>query len=127
MLVVDSNKRIKLSGIRQNSWFQKDLPAYLQPLPVRPPPSDESEVEGASDEEEEEEGPDKWVEGIGLVEQTVVDDLCSKIAGLSSDDVWQSLRTGADKELLIAYQLCRDNRQLQGARASPFCLSLGPC
>ncbi|GAA5926949.1 hypothetical protein JCM3775_007087 [Rhodotorula graminis] len=54
----------------------------------------------------------EWVDGLGVVDQEIVDDLCSKIADLKSDDVWSKLKEGGDRELRIAYQLCRDNKRM---------------
>ncbi|GAA5882404.1 hypothetical protein JCM3774_004300 [Rhodotorula dairenensis] len=54
----------------------------------------------------------EWVEGLGVVDQEIVDDLCDKIKELGSDDVWKKLKEGGDKELRIAYQLCRDNKRM---------------
>jgi carbon catabolite-derepressing protein kinase len=55
----------------------------------------------------------EWIEGLGVVDQEVVDDLCSKIPALTSDEVWATLKEGADRELRIAYQLCRDNLRMR--------------
>lgn len=54
----------------------------------------------------------EWVDGLGVVDQEIVDDLCSKIQDLKSDDVWCKLKEGGDRELRIAYQLCRDNKRM---------------
>lgn len=54
----------------------------------------------------------EWVDQLGVVDQEIVDDLCGKIAGLKSEDVWSKLKEGKDKELRIAYQLCRDNKRM---------------
>lgn len=60
----------------------------------------------------------EWVDGLGVVDQEIVDDLCSKIADLKSDDVWSKLKEGGDRELRIAYQLCRDNKRMVEGCAS---------
>lgn len=136
MLEVDSNKRIKLHEIRLLPWFQKDLPVYLfAPAASTAPSNDDSDTHTpiASDDnsraalwsqEEAKEGSQtrrrEWVAGLGVVDQEIVDDLCGKIGGLKSEDVWVSLQTGKDKELRIAYQLCRDNkRMVEGCEFSP--------
>lgn len=54
----------------------------------------------------------EWVEGLGVVDQEIVDDLCEKIKELNSDEVWSKLKEGGDRELRIAYQLCRDNKRM---------------
>lgn len=62
----------------------------------------------------------EWVEGLGVVDQEIVDDLCDKIKELSSDEVWSKLKEGGDRELRIAYQLCRDNkRMMEGCEFRP--------
>jgi len=125
MLLVDSNKRIKLHEIRQLPWFQKDLAPYLfAPTTGGPRPQHDDE-DGEGDEGVEQapwtpEAPKEgevqrrreWVEGLGVVDQEIVDDLCGKIAGLKSEDVWTKLQGGEDRELRIAYQLCRDNKRM---------------
>lgn len=133
MLLVDSNKRIKLHEIRQLPWFQKDLAPYLfASTTAAPPPTDndddgpnsptqeggEGSMSGSAtwQPEEPKEGEVRrrreWVEQLGVVDQEIVDDLCGKIAGLKSEDVWSKLKDGKDKELRIAYQLCRDNKRM---------------
>ncbi|GAA6000514.1 uncharacterized protein JCM10292_001550 [Rhodotorula paludigena] len=54
----------------------------------------------------------EWVDGLGVVDQEIVDDLCDKIKELTSDEVWAKLKEGGDRELRIAYQLCRDNKRM---------------
>lgn len=126
MLVVDSNKRIKLHEIRQLPWFTKDLPTYLFAPAATPSPIDSeqgtepstpsSEAEEAALWNEAQDGKSgrrrEWVEGLGVVDEEIVEDLCGKIEGLTSDDVWSTLKAGGDKELRIAYQLCRDNKRM---------------
>lgn len=126
MLLVDSNKRIKLHEIRQLPWFQKDLPAYLFAPAPAPPPLDSEDTDGEPQSPTEqqslwspEEDKDgiagrrrEWVDGLGVVDQEIVDDLCGKIADLKSEDVWTTLKLGKDKGLRIAYQLCRDNKRM---------------
>lgn len=140
MLLVDSNKRIKLHEIRQLPWFQVNLAPYLFASSTAPaPPStgdddeaphsphegDDSAMSGSAtwQPEEPKEGEvlrrREWVDQLGVVDQEIVDDLCGKIAGLRSEDVWMKLKDGGDKELRIAYQLCRDNkRMVEGCQSS---------
>ena len=174
MLVVDSNRRITISQIRQMEWFKKDLPMYLAvpslqqqerkdrerqrtvsseargtnagggkahghhgtmsedgadgELPssssteVSPAFTDSSDVASAEGGEHSEAPSDgaalspsikprgEFIKDVGLVDQEGVEELCSKIAGLSPEHVWEALRNGADKQLKIAYQLVRDSR-----------------
>ncbi|ORY72724.1 kinase-like domain-containing protein [Leucosporidium creatinivorum] len=132
MLLVDSNKRIKLHEIRQLPWFQVNLAPYLfasSTAPAPPSTGDEDEAPHSPQEgeeamsnsatwqpEEPKEGEvqrrREWVDQLGVVDQEIVDDLCGKIAGLRSEDVWMKLKDGGDKELRIAYQLCRDNKRM---------------
>lgn len=136
MLVVDSNKRIKLHEIRQLPWFTKNLPSYLFAPAVTPPPLDTDEAPSSDSSTPEPEAPAddgksgrrrEWVEGLGIVDEEIVEDLCGKIEGLTSEDVWTTLKAGGDKELRIAYQLCRDNkRMVEGCESFPS-LSLACC
>lgn len=143
MLLVDSNKRIKLHEIRQLPWFQKDLPAYLFANTTATPsaaatPDDEHDedsplVEGdqpssstwtdtapASERGRRRE----WVDGLGVVDQEIVDDLCRMATSFDSEKVWRSLKATATmtveerkgdhegNQIRIAYQLCRDNKRM---------------
>ena len=126
MLLVDSNKRIKLHEIRQLPWFQKDLPAYLFPALPSSSSADDGDGEGEASSPSESQvlwNPEEdrydhkgrrreWVDGLGVVDQEIVDDLCGKIGGLTSDDVWGSLQAGQDKELRIVYKLFGDNKRM---------------
>lgn len=69
----------------------------------------------------------EWVEGLGVVDQEIVDDLCDKIKELNSDEVWSKLKEGGDRELRIAYQLCRDNKRMMEGCKSSLILSLPEC
>lgn len=73
-----------------------------------PPSSNGSPV--APQEDQQSQG--EYIKDVGLVDQEGVEELCSKIPGLTPEDVWESLRTGRDKELRIAYQLVRDSRSM---------------
>lgn len=141
MLLVDSNKRIKLHEIRQLPWFQKDLPSYLfaapGPSPAAQSSADDDEPSSPTTDEPNaatwtdptpaavSEGRRReWVDGLGVVDQEIVDDLCGKIEGLDSDKVWMSLKATASmsveerkgdhegNQVRIAYQLCRDNKRM---------------
>lgn len=151
MLLVDSNKRIKLHEIRQLPWFQKDLPAYLFANTTATPsaaatPDDEHDedsplVEGdqpssstwtdtapASERGRRRE----WVDGLGVVDQEIVDDLCRMATSFDSEKVWRSLKATATmtveerkgdhegNQIRIAYQLCRDNKRMVEGCECPF-------
>lgn len=157
MLVVDSNRRIKISEIRQMEWFQEDLPHYLaapslqqqerkdrdrqrngekrQGVSTSQEPdsaaaSQESSLAPGTDASQgpSENGSDSTahsemseetrrmkgeiIKDVGFVDQAGVMELCSKIPGLSPDDVWHSLRMGGDRGLRVAYQLIRDSNKI---------------
>ncbi|KAK9893270.1 Pkinase-domain-containing protein [Cystobasidium minutum MCA 4210] len=160
MLVVDSNRRIKISEIRQMEWFKEDLPHYLaapslqqqerkdrdrnRPNDKRgaepdsaatsqdgsPAPTNTDGSQGPSEagsdatnqsdmSEETRRKKGEIIKDVGLVDQAGVLELCSKIPGLSPDDVWESLRTGRDRELRVAYQLIRDSKSIDPRMMSP--------
>ena len=161
MLVVDSNRRIRISEIRQLDWFKENLPPYLaspslaqqeklekeqqikerekrQRAASHEPQLQKDKVEGDAGGAAEsmdgalhtevgqqaamtdgtassvgDELPNgEFIKDVGLVDHEGVEELCSKIPGLASEDVWESLRIGADKQLRIAYQLVRDSRSM---------------
>ncbi|KAM0748218.1 Pkinase-domain-containing protein [Meredithblackwellia eburnea MCA 4105] len=153
MLLVDSNKRIKLHEIRQLPWFQKDLPPYLFAAPNAGPPQsnnnndedDDGEDGGDADEpgspvtelnpataawrdpvsSSVTEGRRReWIDGLGVVDQEIVDDLAAKIPALDSERIWTVLKATSgmsveerkgDQEgnqVRIAYQLVRDNKRM---------------
>ena len=147
MLVVDSNRRIKISEIRQMEWFQEGLPHYLAAPSLQQQErkdrdrnrKGDSDSVGASQDgspaanadgslgpseagsdgtaqsdmsEETKRKKGEIIKDVGLVDQAGVLELCSKIPGLSPDDVWESLRTGRDRELRVAYQLIRDSKSI---------------
>jgi len=167
MLIVDSNRRIRISEIRQLEWFKVDLPPYLsswstlnhqmkldkeqsnkekhpstttithsrndsassgqesaekgqrehhENSPDAPSVSaSEHSVTEGEDEEDLSASPTsagEYIKDVGLVDQEGVEELCSKIPGLTPDSVWELLRNGADKQLRIAYQLVRDSRSM---------------
>lgn len=154
MLVVDSNRRIKISEIRQMEWFQEDLPHYLAAPSLQqqekkdrdrnrkgeadstagsqdtsPAPTGDGSLgpsEAGSDataqsdmSEETRRKKGEIIKDVGLVDQAGVLELCSKIPGLSPDDVWESLRTGRDRELRVAYQLIRDSKSIDRKQITP--------
>lgn len=54
-----------------------------------------------------------WIEGVGIVDQDVVDYLCTMVEGYTSEEVWNSLTSGHDKDMRIAYQLARDHLRMK--------------
>uniref|UniRef100_A0A0W0FVA4 non-specific serine/threonine protein kinase n=1 Tax=Moniliophthora roreri TaxID=221103 RepID=A0A0W0FVA4_MONRR len=115
MLAVDPVKRITIPDIIQHPFFTKDLPAYLSPLPPKPgpvlgtlatlvsPPVHPMDFE--------------IIEGLGRIEEDVVEELASRMQGITKDDVWEALRRedGVNGNAVkVAYMLLRDKRRLGG-------------
>ncbi|KAJ7596993.1 CAMK/CAMKL/AMPK protein kinase [Mycena floridula] len=110
MLAVDPVKRITILEITMHPFFTTNLPSYLQPLPqhpalgtlsslVSPPASVDFEV----------------IEGLGRVEEDIVDELASRMSDLSKDEVWANLRVDDGlngNTVKVAYMLLRDKRRL---------------
>ncbi|KZT02060.1 snf 1 [Laetiporus sulphureus 93-53] len=112
MLAVDPVKRITIPEILQHPFFTTDLPRYLHPLPrpdpvlgtlsalVTPPPKVvDFEI----------------IEGLGRIEEDVVDELAARMEGVDKEDVWESLRRDDGPQgnaVKVAYMLLRDKRRL---------------
>lgn len=113
MLAVDPVKRITIPEILQHPFFTTDLPRYLQPLPPRPGPvlgtlsSLVTPPPKALDFE--------IIDGLGRIEEDVVDELATRMEGVDKDDVWESLRRDDGSQgnaVKVAYMLLRDKRRL---------------
>lgn len=113
MLAVDPVKRITIPEILQHPFFTTDLPRYLQPLPPRPGPvlgtlsSLVTPPPKALDFE--------IIDGLGRIEEDVVDELATRMEGVDKDDVWESLRRDDGPQgnaVKVAYMLLRDKRRL---------------
>ncbi|KAI7907674.1 kinase-like domain-containing protein [Cokeromyces recurvatus] len=87
MLVVDPLKRITIQGIRQNEWFNKNLPAYLRPLP---------------DTEEN---------GNLKIDDDIVLELSKKM-GYSTQVIQKALSESDNNQFKVAYQLVVDHKRL---------------
>ncbi|KAK7456405.1 Protein kinase [Stygiomarasmius scandens] len=113
MLAVDPVKRITIPEIIAHPFFQQDLPRYLQPLPPKPgpvlgtlsslvsPPVHPMNFE--------------VIEGLGRVEDDVVDDLATRMVGVTKEDVYECLRRDdgiQGNAVKVAYMLLRDKRRL---------------
>ncbi|OBZ78978.1 Carbon catabolite-derepressing protein kinase [Grifola frondosa] len=111
MLAVDPVKRITVPDILQHPFFTTDLPRYLSPIPqpgpvlgtlsslVTPPKVLDFEI----------------VEGVGRIEEDVVEDLATRMEGVDKDDVWECLRRDDGPQgnaVKVAYMLLRDKRRL---------------
>ncbi|KAI0354686.1 CAMK/CAMKL/AMPK protein kinase [Trametes cingulata] len=110
MLAVDPVKRITIPEIMQHPFFTTDLPKYLSPLPqqgpvlgtlsslVTPPKAIDFEI----------------IEGLGRIEEEVVEELASRMDGVDKDDVWECLRRDDGPQgnaVKVAYMLLRDKRR----------------
>ena len=112
MLAVDPVKRITVPEILQHPFFTTDLPRYLQPLPPKPtvlptlsslvtPPVKALDFE--------------IIDGLGRIEEDVVDELAARMEGVDKEDVWESLRRDDGPQgnaVKVAYMLLRDKRRL---------------
>ncbi|KAE9407418.1 Pkinase-domain-containing protein [Gymnopus androsaceus JB14] len=113
MLNTDPVKRITIPEIIEHPFFQKDLPRYLSPLPPKPfpvlgtlsalvsPPIHPLNFE--------------IIPEFGRVEEDVVDDLASKLEGVTKEDIKACLRRddGINGNVVkVAYMLLRDQRRL---------------
>jgi carbon catabolite-derepressing protein kinase len=109
MLVVDPVKRITIPEITQHPFYTADLPRYLTPLPnpgpvtlsslVTPPKALDYEI----------------IEGLGRIEEDVVDELAFRMVGIEKDDIWECLRRDDGVQgnaVKVAYMLLRDKRRL---------------
>ena len=112
MLAVDPVKRITIPEIIQHPFFQVDLPRYLQPLPPPPGPvlgtlSALVTPGKALDFE--------IIDGLGRIEENVVEELALRMDGVDKEDIWECLRRddGAQGNAVrVAYMLLRDKRRL---------------
>ena len=112
MLAVDPVKRITIPEITQHPFFTKDLPRYLTPLPPPPGPvlgtlSSLVTAPKVLDFE--------IIDGLGRIEEDVVDELTLRMDGVERDDVWECLRRDDGVQgnaVKVAYMLLRDKRRL---------------
>ncbi|EJC98651.1 Pkinase-domain-containing protein [Fomitiporia mediterranea MF3/22] len=111
MLHVDPVKRLTISDIMAHPWFTPDLPRYLTPLPpppgpvlgtlsslVAPPKQLDFEI----------------IEGLGRMEEDIVEELAARMEGVSVDEVWEALRREDGPQgnaVKVAYLLLRDKRR----------------
>lgn len=112
MLAVDPVKRITVPEITQHPFFTKDLPRYLTPLPPPPGPvlgtlSSLVTAPKVLDFQ--------IIDGLGRIEEDVIDELCQRIEGVSPFDIWEALRRDdgvQGNSVKVAYMLLRDKRRL---------------
>jgi len=112
MLAVDPVKRITVPEITQHPFFTSELPRYLSPLPpppgpvlgtlsslVTPPKQLDFEI----------------IEGLGRIEEDVVEELANRMVGVDKDDIWECLKRDDGVQgnaVKVAYMLLRDKRRL---------------
>jgi carbon catabolite-derepressing protein kinase len=119
MLAIDPVKRITVPEILQHSFFTTELPRYLTPLPPPPgpvlgtlsalvhPPNLDFEI----------------IEGLGRIEEDIIDDLAARMDGVDKEDIWECLRRDDGPQgnaVKVAYMLLRDKRRLGRDRTYPI-------
>ncbi|KAH6896149.1 CAMK/CAMKL/AMPK protein kinase [Coprinopsis sp. MPI-PUGE-AT-0042] len=112
MLVVDPVKRITILDIMQHPFFTTNLPRYLTPLPPPPGP-----VLGtlASLVTPPKQLDFEMIDGLGKIEEEVVDLLAKRMVGVTVDDIWECLRRDDGVQgnaVKVAYMLLRDKGRL---------------
>ncbi|KAF8079306.1 snf 1 [Lyophyllum atratum] len=112
MLAVDPVKRITIPDITQHPFFTTDLPRYLTPLPPPPGPvlghlsSLVTPPKVLLDFE--------IIDGLGRIEEDVIDELASRMTGVTKNDIWECLRRDDGVQgnaVKVAYMLLRDKRR----------------
>ncbi|KAG0706690.1 kinase-like domain-containing protein [Suillus ampliporus] len=111
MLAVDPVKRITIPEITQHPFFTADLPRYLTPLPPPPGPvlgTLSSLVTQAKVLDFE------IIDGLGRIEEDVIDELSTRMEGVDKEDIWECLRRDDGVQgnaVKVAYMLLRDKRR----------------
>ncbi|KAG0240173.1 Protein kinase [Actinomortierella wolfii] len=97
MLVVDPLKRITIAEIRQNPWFNINLPEYLKPLP-----------QGTSDDL------------FCNLQEEIIQELVKKM-NFSRETIIQALQERQNNQIKVAYQLVVDHKRMieNAAQMSP--------
>jgi len=112
MLAVDPVKRITVPEILKSSFFVQDLPRYLTPLPVPSGPflGSLSKLVAPSKQLDFE-----MIDGLGRMEEPVVEQLASLLKGIDKEEIWDALRRddGAQtNSVKVAYLMLRDKNRL---------------
>lgn len=111
MLAIDPVKRITIPEITQHAFFRTDIPRYLTPLPPPPGPvlgTLSSLVTQAKVLDFE------IVDGLGRIEEDVIDELATRMEGVDKEDIWECLRRDDGVQgnaVKVAYMLLRDKRR----------------
>ncbi|KAF9450004.1 Pkinase-domain-containing protein [Macrolepiota fuliginosa MF-IS2] len=115
MLVVDPVKRITIPEITQHPFFTRELPRYLSPLPTAPGPVALTALVAPPKQLDFE-----IIEGLGKIEEDVVEDLASRLADVTKEDIWACLRRDdgvQGNSVKVAYLLLRDKKRGSGGLA----------
>ena len=121
MLAVDPVKRITVPDIMRTTFFKTDLPRYLQPLPSPGPvlgtlSSLVSPLKSLDYE---------YIEGLGRIEDDIVQQLAESMEGVTVEDIWEALRAEEGPQgnaVKVAYMLLRDKRRSGPDRKSQQCV-----
>lgn len=109
MLVVDPVKRLTIPEIIQHPFVTKGLPRYLSPLPAAPGPVPLTALVAPPKQLDFE-----IIEGLGKIEEEVVEELASKLTDVTKEDVWKCLRRDdgvQGNSVKVAYLLLRDKKR----------------
>ncbi|GJJ15022.1 hypothetical protein Clacol_009295 [Clathrus columnatus] len=110
MLAVDPVKRITVPDIMETTFFRTDLPLYLFPLPPPPGPVLGTLSSLVSLKKLDYE----YIEGLGRIEEDIVQQLADSIEDATVEDVWKALRAEDGPQgnaVKVAYMLLRDKRR----------------
>lgn len=110
MLHVDPVKRLTISEIMVHPWFTPNLPRYLSPLPTPGPVLGtlSSLVQPVKQLDFE------IIEGLGRIDEDVVEELAERLEGVDKEEVWEALRREDGPQgnaVKVAYLLLRDKRR----------------
>ncbi|KAJ7201399.1 snf 1 [Mycena pura] len=113
MLVADPTKRITVPQIMQHPWVTIKLPRYLTPLPPVPGPvvGTLSALVSAPAVPLDFE----FVEGLGRIDEEVVDELKERLIGTDKDDIMHSLRRNdgvRGNQVKVAYMMLKDKKRV---------------
>ncbi|KAJ7492042.1 snf 1 [Mycena latifolia] len=113
MLVADPTKRITVPQIMQHPFVTVKLPRYLTPLPPVPGPvvgTLSSLVSAPAVPLDFE-----FVEGLGRIDDEVVDELAARLMGTDKDEIMHSLRRNdgiRGNQVKVAYMLLKDKKRV---------------
>ncbi|KAF7302482.1 Non-specific serine/threonine protein kinase [Mycena chlorophos] len=113
MLTADPTKRLTIPQIMEHPWVRVNLPRYLTPLPPLPgpvvgmmssivlPPTVSMDFE--------------FVEGLGRIDEEVVDDLAARLTDTDREEIMHSLRRNdgvRGNQVKVAYMLLKDKKRV---------------